>query len=437
MQIEIKKTGINGEGIGYLNRIPVFIDRALIGETIDAQIIESYPKYKVGIIKSIIRKSEERINPICPNYDKCDGCSLMHTTYNNQLEIKKSLLKEGLEKYAGIDIGDIQIEESKNNLYYRNCLKLPVISVHGKLKTAIYVKNSNNVWAIDKCLIHSKLLEELKNQVLVLLNKYSIASYDKKTKNGIRYLVLREIGNRAHMCLITGDDKIPVKLIEELNNIKEIVSIYQCINTSKNSVNIFTNRMIHLAGNKHLSFKIDNLKFNLSVKAFYQLNSYQAVNMYHYVNSLIEDNQSLIVEAYCGIGAMSLLATNKAKKIVGIEYVNDAVVNANKNAYINGIVNVNFVCGDSSEVMRKMFSKTKIDTLIVDPPRSGLDENMINAILNTDIANIIYVSCNPATLGKNLNILLKEYKMKSIRAFDMFSQTAHVEAVCLLAREGV
>ena len=433
MQIEIKKTGINGEGIGYLNRIPVFIDRALIGETIDAQIIESYPKYKVGIIKSIIRKSEERINPICPNYDKCDGCSLMHTTYNNQLEIKKSLLKEGLEKYAGIDIGDIQIEESKNNLYYRNCLKLPVISVHGKLKTAIYVKNSNNVWAIDKCLIHSKLLEELKNQVLVLLNKYSIASYDKKTKNGIRYLVLREIGNRAHMCLITGDDKIPVKLIEELNNIKEIVSIYQCINTSKNSVDIFTNRMIHLSGGKHLSFKIDNYKFNLSVRSFYQLNSYQAINMYRYVISLLENNQDLIVEAYSGIGAMSILANNKAEEVVGIEYINDAVINANINVHINKIGNVKFICGDSAAVIASTFKNRKINTLIVDPPRSGLDDSMINIIMKKDIDNIIYVSCNPATLGKNLNILLDKYQIDSIRAFDMFSQTAHVETVIRLS----
>lgn len=434
MIIDIKKMGINGEGIGYINKVPVFINGALVNETVDIEIVENYKNYKIGKLNKVIKTSEDRINPSCLNYKKCNGCALMHTTYANQLEIKKELLNEALAKYANID-EYIEIEESSKQFNYRNSLKLPFINHYGKLSLGIYEQDSNYVYAIDSCLIHSELLERLKKEVLEILNKYELYAYDRKTKKGLRYLVLREIGNRAHMCLITGEDTISKKVIDELNDIKEIVSIYQCINTSKNSVNIFSNKMIHLAGGKHLVFKIDNLKFNLSIKSFFQLNTNQAKKLYRYVIDLLDDNQNLIVEAYSGIGAMSLLAKDKAKEIMGIEYINDAVVNGNVNANINHIDNVKFICGDAGEVLNRQFKRKSIDTLIVDPPRSGLDDKMIEAIENNSIKNIIYISCNPATLAKNLSELLRNYEIVDIKAFDMFPQTAHVETVVKLTKK--
>ena len=434
MIIDIKKTGINGEGIGYINKVPVFVNGALVDETVDVAITENNKNYKVAKLNKVIKTSEDRINPICLNYKKCNGCALMHTTYANQLEIKKELLIEALSKYADID-EYIEIEESVKQYNYRNCLKLPFINHYGKLTLGVYEEDSNYICAIDSCLIHTELLEGLKNEVLDILNKYELSAYDRKTKKGLRYLVLREIGNRAHMCLITGEETLSKRVIDELNDIKEIVSIYQCVNTSKNSVNIFSNKMIHLAGGKHLVFKIDNLKFNLSIKSFFQLNTNQAKKLYRYVIDKLDENEDLIVEAYSGIGAMSLLAKDKAKEIVGIEYINDAVVNGNVNANINHIDNVKFICGDAAEVLTKQFRRRRIDTLIVDPPRSGLDEKMIEAIENTNIKNIIYISCNPATLGKNLNELLRNYEIEDMRAFDMFPQTAHVETVVLMSRD--
>lgn len=433
MIIDIKRIGINGEGIGYFKKIPVFVAGSLVGESVEVNITENNKNYKVGKLLQVINKSEDRINPICNNYKRCGGCSLMHTTYENQLEIKKSLLSEALNKYAGLDL-DIEIEESDKQLNYRNCLKLPFIYSFGKLSLGIYEEETNFVCPIKSCLVHSELLERLKDEVLDVLNKANLQAYDHKTKKGLRTLVLREIGNRAHMCLVTGDDKLPKRVVDELSGIKEIVSIYQCINVIKSN-NIFSNKMIHLSGGKHLSFKIDDLKFNLSIRSFYQLNSNQAKRMYRYVSSLIKDNQDLIVEAYSGIGVMSLLNKDKAKNIVGIEYVEDAVVNGNVNANINHIDNVKFICGDAGEVLNKEFKNKTIDTLIVDPPRSGLDERMIDAIVSNRIKTIIYVSCNPATLAKNINDLSRRYRLESIKAFDMFPQTPHCESVSLLIRK--
>lgn len=433
MIITIKKIGINGEGIGYLNKIPVFINGALIDEVVDVEIIDNKKNYKIGKIKKIIKSSEERIISNCDNYPKCNGCSLLHTSYANQLEIKKEILKEALFKYCDLDV-DMEIEESAMQFGYRNCLKLPFCYNHGKLSLGIYEQDSNYICPINSCLIHDDLLESLKDQILAIFNSSNMSVYDNKTKMGLRYLVLRQIGKRAHMCIITGNNKINNDIISKLNDIKELVSIYQCINTSKSNVNIFSNNLIHLAGGKHLSFKIDNYKFNLSIKSFYQLNSIQAKKLYNYVISLLDDNQDLIVEAYSGIGAMSILASSKAKKIVGIEYVNDAVVNANINAHINHIENVKFLCGDAGEILGKEFKNKHINTLIVDPPRSGLDEKMIDLLMKLKVDNIIYVSCNPASLAKNLSHLLNNYKISSLKTFDMFPQTSHVETVCHLYR---
>ena len=168
MIIDIKKTGINGEGIGYINKVPVFVNGALVGETVDVTISENNKNYKVAKLNKVIKTSEDRINPICLNYKKCNGCALMHTTYANQLEIKKELLSEALFKYAGIE-EYIEIEESVKQYNYRNCLKLPFINHYGKLTLGVYEEDSNYICAIDSCLIHTELLERLKNEVLDIL----------------------------------------------------------------------------------------------------------------------------------------------------------------------------------------------------------------------------------------------------------------------------
>ena len=301
--------------------------------------------------------------------------------------------------------------------------------------TGLYAQNSNHFVRIDNCLIHEPLLEDIRKEVLKILNSCDLSLYDHKTKKGLRYLYLRHLDNSVQMCLVTGNDHLRKEIIDDLKKIKNLKSLYQCVNTAKNSVDIFTNKMIHLYGDKKISFKVEDLKISLSIKSFYQLNTNQAKNLYKKVIEKLDGNEELIVEAYCGVGVMSLLASEKAKEIVGIEYLPEAINNANNNAKVNKISNVSFKCGDAGEMIKKLFKHRHIDTLIVDPPRMGLLDNMIETLLKAKIDKIIYVSCNPATLAKNLNDLSRKYYVESIEAFDMFSATSHVESLTVLKRK--
>jgi len=432
MILEIKKMGINGEGIAYDHKLPVFIEGALPTEIVDVEIVEDGRKYKKGKITKLIKASSDRLKPACPYYQRCSACNLAHCSYDAQLLYKKNNVEEALNKYADYDL-DIDIIANPYPFYYRNELKQPLGLLKGEIVAGFYSDASNHFVAVSHCLIHDKRLELIKEEVLKVLNRYHLSIYDKKTKKGLRSLFIRVLGNKAQVCIISGNDKLDKKLVDELFNIKDVVSLYQSIKTGDGH-DFFGRQMIHLSGSRHLNFKYDDLALSLSMKSFYQLNSYQLKRLYREVCDLLPDNEQLIVEAYCGIGMMSLLAADKAKEIVGIEYVEDAIINARRNAVKNSINNVSFLCGDSGEVLRKNFKSRHINTLIVDPPRSGLDDEMIDCLLNMNIDNIIYVSCNPSTLAKNLANLKMRYRLEYIKALDMFSNTIHVETCCLLVR---
>ena len=432
MKFKIVSVGINGEGIAYDHKIPVFIPGCLDGELVEADIVETARNYKRGRLIKVLKPSKDRIEPLCPYYESCGGCSLMHCTYAKQLEIKKHNLEEALRKYADIDY-DVQVIGNDEPLHYRNELKMPFGMHKGRLALGLYESSSNRFLPLDDCLIHEKKLEELKKEILKILNDFRLVSYDRRSKTGLRSLVLRTISNKAQMCLVTGKDKLDEELINRLYAIKDLVSIYQSIKIN-DSRDVFGKQMIHLAGSKQLEFSYGDLKLSLSSRSFYQLNSKQTKKLYALVLDKIKEETDLVVEAYCGIGTMSLLSAKKAKRVEGIEFVEDAISNARKIAKRNNIHNAFFHCGDAADILSKQFRKEKIDVLIVDPPRSGLDDNMIETILKMDIARIVYVSCNPSTLAKNLDELKRKYMIESIEAIDMFSNTSHVETVVLMQK---
>ena len=434
MRLKIEKMGINGEGIAYNRRLPVFVEGALVDEVVDATITESYKTYQKAKVNRIIEKSDSRIKAPCQYYEKCGGCQIMHATYDYQLAYKQDTLLEALYKYAEIDLSIVEeIKANPNPLGYRNSLKLPLASKGGKLVTGLYEKESNRVIFVDKCMIHEEGLEKIKKNILNVLNKYHFEAYSNKDKKGIRTLFIRVLNGKFHVCLITGDTKISEECINDLSKIENLESLYQSIHTTK-SHEIFGNKMLHLYGKKYLTFVFDGLKLNLSVRSFFQLNTKQAINLYHTVKDLVPDNQNFIFEAYSGVGAISLLLKDKAKEIVGVEVIADAVNNANLNAKNNNIKNVKFECDDAANALKRYSKKVNIDTLVVDPPRTGLDDLMLDTILKSKIKNIVYVSCNPATLAKNLAVLKTRYQIKRIIPFDMFSQGAQVESVCYLTR---
>lgn len=432
MQVKIIKMGINGEGIGYIDNKPVFIKGALIDEVVDIEITKKENNYSVGELKKIITKSKYRIVPKCKIQHLCGGCPLMILSLKKQGEYKRDTLVETLIKYAGIESKYVSnTVVNPTPLRYRNQFKLPCKIIKDKLYCGMYGAESNRIITFDDCVIHDVKLEEIRKQVMVILNKYGIKDYYDKVQRGLRHIVLRGFDNNYQLTLVTGKQTIDEALIKELSAINGIKSIFQNVNV-QDTHEIFSNDFRCLFGPKTIELKLENIVLRLSSAAFFQLNLAQAKQIYKQVIDFV-DESDLIVEAYCGIGAMSLMLGNKAKKVIGIEWVKDAVKNANENAKFNHLDDtVSFICGDAGKEMKLIASKETIDTVIVDPPRIGLDKTMIQALIKSKPRKIIYVSCNPSTLAKNLNDLKEAYDVQKIIPYDLFTHTPHVESITLL-----
>ena len=436
METKIVRLGINGEGIGYYQRKPIFIKGALVDETVEFQVTKQFPKYFEGKLIKVVTRSKQRVKPLCKHQGKCDACPFMIQTYASQVEEKYNNLVQTLQKYAQIPTRVIMpVVQNPNPLHYRNQCKLPFVMMNGKLSNALYLENSNHTFSIDTCLVHEKELEMMRMRILDVLNRYQLKAYDHKKKLGMRYLVLRHLQGQYQCTLVTGEDVLDKKVVDELLNLEGMVSLYQSIQTTKNTPDIFGKKMIHLGGSKFVQFKMQDLTMRLSCQSFFQLNTTQAEKLYAIVKEMIPYNLDSILEVYSGIGGISLLLKDHAKKITGIEYIESAVRNANENAKRNHCEHVQFIAGDAAEIATRILKKQKVDVIVVDPPRSGLDDAMVQTLMNSKAKQIVYVSCNPSTLAKNLAILTKRYEVKKIVPVDMFSQTQHCETVCLLQRK--
>ena len=425
--------GINGEGIGYDHGVPVFIPGALMHETVDVKITQEKEKYKTAKLIRVIRKSKDRVEPECRYCDSCRACTLMHLKYERQLNYKKQTLKQALKKYADIDM-PVSIIKNDNIYHYRNKFKLPFGMEKGKIVTGMYESERGRFVPIEDCIIHEEVLEKVRKQILEIMNKYKLKAYNERTREGYRSLIMRTFNNKIALVFVVGDNTDLEPMLSDLTRIEEVSSIYYSVNTNKKYINALENDLVHVFGKNCLNARINDLKLVFTPKSFFQLNTRQAEVLYDEAVSLIDENDEEVLEAYCWVGVMSLMAARKAKHVTGVEIVPDAIDNAKKNSRYNKIDNVDFVVGDSGSVMEEISKEKQLDCLIVDPPRTGLDEKMINSILNSNAKKLIYVSCNPSTLAKNLNVLKEYYNIESIRAIDVFSNTEHVESIVYLAR---
>lgn len=298
----------------------------------------------------------------------------------------------------------------------------------------LYRTGSNHFIPVEHFSTHTKELEEIRLQVLEILQNSRLKPFDIKTGHGLRFVVIRCIQNQCQLTLVTGKDQISQTLIDELAGIKHMVTVAQSINDRRKTTGIFGATKI-LAGSETICIEMHGLKLRLSPESFFQMNTEQAEKLYDMVIQKLDACDHLF-EGYCGIGTMSLMAKDKARKITGAEFSEQAVTNAKANTEMNRVPNVSFVCADSAEAFRQARKSREIDCVLVDPPRSGLDDNMVSALLHSKVKRIVYVSCNPATLGKNLKELKKAYDVRTIIPYDMFPDTPLVEAICVLERTG-
>lgn len=432
--VKVQRWGINGEGIGYIQKKPVFIPNAIPGETVRISIVKDMPRFSLAKVEKVLEKSSKRQQSPCGQYEQCGGCPLIHADYRAQLQMKAEYLAQSLKKYCGYTDKTQPILKNPTVFYYRNACKLPAAQSDGKLTTGMYMRSTQEFIPIDNCPIHSKVLEKTRKEVEAILNENGVQAWKAGSRGGLRTLVMKEFDGSVQVVLVTDPCDLPAKAIEQISELPQVVSLWQSIKTERDAEHeIFGKVLRHLAGQEKIDLHLGDFKLRLLPRSFFQLNTAQAETLYKTVRDMLVPG-GLVVEAYSGIGGISLFCADKAEKIIGIEEVADAVTNAEENASLNHIENAEFICGDAAEELENIADNEDIDTLIVDPPRTGLGERMLEAIKFAMPKNILYVSCNPSTLAKDLNVLKEWYSIEQIQPIDMFSQTSHLETIVRLER---
>ncbi len=389
--VDIKEVDNNGNGIARIDNIVVFVKGALKDEVCRVKIINIKKKYMIGIIVEILKPSKDRVEVKCPYYDKCGGCSFLHTTLNNELNIKKNFL-ERLFTLEKINVIDIDYEYN-----YRN-----KVSLHVKNnKIGYYEDKSNTLVEINNCL----LLDNKINEVIKVLNTCNLV-------NAKEIVIKYTYFTNELMVIINGFlDDLDLKNIIKINNLK---SLY------------FSNKLIY--GIPYITEIINDIKYTIYPDAFFQVNTRGMLLLYEKVKEYMGSGNTLL-DLYSGTGTIGIYLKDNFKKITGIEINKDAVRNANINKKINNIDNIEFICDDSS------LKNGNYDYLVVDPPRGGLSKKVISNLLEGDYKKIVYVSCNPLTLKSDLEYLKEKYNIKEISMLNMFVKSKHLECICLLIRK--
>ena len=439
--VDIIDNGFNGEGIAKIDNFTIFIPNSIKGEKVKILIVKVLSSHAFGKVLEIIEKSEKRVESDCNTYKRCGGCNLRHIKYEETLKIKQntvqSLVNKTLKK-------KIEVEETlgmENPYFYRNKAQYPIgIDKEGNPQIGVYANRTHEIIPIQKCFIQNEQNEKLAKFVFDWIVENKISIYDERTGKGLVRHIVVKIGIKTNeiMCIIViNGNKIPKEneLVKEiLDNFSEVKTIVKNVNTKNTNV-IMGKENIILYGNGYIEDILGEYRFKISPLSFYQVNPIQAEKLYNIGIQLAKiSKDDVVFDLYCGIGTISLFMAKYAKKVYGIEIVEEAVNDAKENAKINNVSNVEFIAGDVEKILDKLINKDNIipDIVMVDPPRKGLDNKSIDNIIKIRPKKVVYISCNPATLIRDLAKFEKIYEIKSIKPVDMFPFTSHVEVCALL-----
>lgn len=396
MLVKIERMDHLGNGIGYINNKIIFVKGALIGETVDVDITKEKRSFYEGKLRSIIVKSSKRIEPFCPYFGLCGGCNLQHLNYLDTLDYKKNRVLNILNRF---DLPNPVIISNENNLYYRNKIELKIVNK----KIGFYEKNTNKLIEINECKITKKSI----NKVISLIKSFNL---------NYANIIIRSNYNDEVLIIINSKENI---------SINEDLSKYKILGIILNDKTIY--------GENHFMEKIDNLFFDVSYDAFFQVNNFINNKLFEIIKENVRGEN--ILDLYSGVGTLSIMASQNASIVYAIEVNENAVKNALLNAKINKIKNINFILGKVEDKINLI--NDKIDTVIVDPPRSGLDKKTIDYLKKINASKIIYISCDTQSLANNLNDLINDYTVEKLYLLDMFSYTYHVECVSVLHRKSL
>ncbi len=441
VKLEIRKQGINGEGIGYYNKLAIFVPGAILKEEVNCEITEANKTYAVAKLDEIVRPSTKRILPPCRFFEQCGGCQMQHIEYKEQLKIKRSIIAQALARYTDVYSSNKILKKTlgmKDTFCYRNKSQMPFKNTTFCLALGLYATQSNHFVYIDECMTQSKKVNEINQDALSVLRKHKMMANDSMNPEGVLLnLVTRhlETTDTASVTFIVTkyDPTLEVVAKELIKKNQSIDSVTYSVNQKSNPM-MFGKTVKLLQKNKFIQDQFKEMQINISPDAFHQLNSKQMIILYDEIEKAAElTGKEIVIDAYSGIGITSMLLAKKAKKVYGIDYSEASILDATKNALQNKISNVQFIEDHVEGALPKLIASGVVpDLLVLDPPRAGLHETVIKQIISSKIKRVIYVSCNPSTLAKNLSILSKQYNVEYIQPIDMFPHTASVESLTLL-----
>ena len=442
--LEIEDCGIDGEGIGKADGFTVFVKDAVIGDTVTAKIIKAKKNYGYGRLMEVLKPSPYRVEPKCEFARQCGGCQLQALSYDQQLVFKTNKVKGHLERIGGFtDIPMEPIIGMDELFHYRNKAQFPVgRNKEGKIVTGFYAGRTHNIIENRDCALGVAENKEVLDRVIAHMEKYGIEPYNEATGKGLVRHVLIRYGyftKEVMVCLILNGNKLPKEeqLVKSLCEIPGMTSI--TINVNKKHSNVILGEEIRLLwGQEYITDRIGDISYQISPLSFYQVNPMQTQKLYAKALEYADlHGEETVWDLYCGIGTISLFLAQKAKFVRGVEIVPAAIENAKENAKLNGLENTEFFVGKAEEVLPREYKKNGVyaDVIVVDPPRKGCDETLLETMVEMNPERIVYVSCDSATLARDLKYLCERgYELRKVCPVDQFGMTVHVETVVLLSK---
>lgn len=442
--LTIRRLGVNGHGIGYYKHKVCFVPGALPGEVVVAEVAHVHPRFLEAKIHRLRKKSKHRVTPRDPYADVAGGFELENLAYPQQLAFKRQVILDSLEKFKPYGYRNYEVRKTiaaPEEYHYRNKAQFQVRMVDGHVAAGLYKPNSHDLVDMRECAVQMPRTMKVVRTVVQLIEELQIPVYDEDHNSGIiKTIVVREswTTGELQLTLITNTPKLIHKrplLLAIADQLPEVVSVMQNVNSGDTPL-VWGDQMIHLAGKETITESLMGLDFALSARSFLQLNPEQTEVLYEQAAQALElDKEDTLIDAYAGIGTIGLSLAPRVKAVRGMEIIPEAVANANDNARLNGIDNAHYEVGKAEDVIPKWLAEgLTFDALVVDPPRAGLDDELIKQILRVKPRKFAYVSCGMASLARNLRRLTSVYHVDYIQPVDMMPQTARCEAVVKLSR---
>ncbi len=441
--IEITDFSDTGEGIGRYEGYTLFVKDAAIGDKVLARVTKTGKSFGYAHLCEIIEASPFRTDARCPIAKRCGGCQLQHITYEAQLRYKQDKVASLIKRIGKTeDYEMLPIIGAEKPFYYRNKAQYPVgppAERGGQPRIGFYAGRSHEIIAADGCCIQDPVSGRVAETVKEYMAHFSVPAYDESTKRGlVRHIFTRRAAatGEVMVCIVINGHKLPHsnELTDMLRAVPGMKSICLNINTADTNV-IMGDKIVLLWGEPYITDKIGDVTYRISPESFYQVNPEQTKKLYDMAVSFAGlDKNDVVWDLYCGIGTISLYIARHVKKTVGVEIVPQAIENAKENAALNGIANAEFYTGAAEELAPGLIRSGKPDVIIVDPPRKGCDKSLIETVLKVKPEKMVYISCDPATLARDLALLKDSYRLEKVQCVDMFPQTVHVETVVLMSR---